>query len=133
MLFVVSIFFFFKQKTAYEMRISDWSSDVCSSDLRRQVVTSPVGIADRRLLLILGTLTIGLLAASEMTRPWRQDGISVGDAAMFLLLFSLYAWIAFGFLNALAGFLGLAANCLSPLFPDYGLPLPRRRDRKSVV
>src|SRR3546814_2074508 len=33
-LFVCLIFvFFFKQKTAYEMRISDWSSDVCSSDL----------------------------------------------------------------------------------------------------
>src|SRR3546814_3446870 len=31
--FVVWVFFFFKQKTAYEMRISDWSSDVCSSDL----------------------------------------------------------------------------------------------------
>src|SRR3546814_8749564 len=30
---VVLFFFFFKQKTAYEMRISDWSSDVCSSDL----------------------------------------------------------------------------------------------------
>src|SRR3546814_1474738 len=29
-------FFFFKQKTAYEMRISDWSSDVCSSDLVRR-------------------------------------------------------------------------------------------------
>src|SRR3546814_5524224 len=28
-------FFFFKQKTAYELRISDWSSDVCSSDLHR--------------------------------------------------------------------------------------------------
>src|SRR3546814_10057540 len=28
--------FIFKQKTAYEMRISDWSSDVCSSDLQRQ-------------------------------------------------------------------------------------------------
>src|SRR3546814_18572308 len=28
------MFFFFKQKTAYDMRISDWSSDVCSSDLR---------------------------------------------------------------------------------------------------
>src|SRR3546814_5166864 len=28
-----SLFFFFKQKTAYELRISDWSSDVCSSDL----------------------------------------------------------------------------------------------------
>src|SRR3546814_8351460 len=30
------VFVFFKQKTAYEMRISDWSSDVCSSDLFRQ-------------------------------------------------------------------------------------------------
>src|SRR3546814_5267826 len=30
---LVSVVFFFKQKTAYEMRISDWSSDVCSSDL----------------------------------------------------------------------------------------------------
>src|SRR3546814_1173748 len=29
----MEVFFFFKQKTAYEMRISDWSSDVCSSDL----------------------------------------------------------------------------------------------------
>src|SRR3546814_11085634 len=29
----MTFFFFFKQKTAYEMRISDWSSDVCSSDL----------------------------------------------------------------------------------------------------
>src|SRR3546814_7051494 len=32
-LYVVCLIFFFKQKTAYEMRISDWSSDVCSSDL----------------------------------------------------------------------------------------------------
>src|SRR3546814_2460965 len=32
-MFCVFVFFFFKQKTAYEMRISDWSSDVCSSDL----------------------------------------------------------------------------------------------------
>src|SRR3546814_7258187 len=31
--YCVVVFFFFKQKTAYEMRISDWSSDVCSSDL----------------------------------------------------------------------------------------------------
>src|SRR3546814_9381796 len=31
--FILIDFFFFKQKTAYEMRISDWSSDVCSSDL----------------------------------------------------------------------------------------------------
>src|SRR3546814_5381856 len=33
LLFYIEVFFFFKQKTAYEMRISDWSSDVCASDL----------------------------------------------------------------------------------------------------
>src|SRR3546814_6787869 len=43
------MFFFFKQKTAYEMRISDWSSDVCSSDLAevlavQQQHRAPVGL-----------------------------------------------------------------------------------------
>src|SRR3546814_4924888 len=37
------LFFFFKQKTAYEMRISDWSSDVCSSDLTE----IPADLAER--------------------------------------------------------------------------------------
>src|SRR3546814_4086184 len=44
------LFFFFKQKTAYEMRISDWSSDVCSSDLRGPSAThraNPVRHPDR--------------------------------------------------------------------------------------
>src|SRR3546814_12000934 len=35
------LFFFFKQKTAYEMRISDWSSDVCSSDLPTDNAAAP--------------------------------------------------------------------------------------------
>src|SRR3546814_4860208 len=34
---IVVIYFLFKQKTAYEMRISDWSSDVCSSDLKTSI------------------------------------------------------------------------------------------------
>src|SRR3546814_10023282 len=38
--FSVRMFFFFKQMTAYEMRISDWSSDVCSSDLVERIVDS---------------------------------------------------------------------------------------------
>src|SRR3546814_4823420 len=37
--------FFFKHKTAYEMRISDWSSDVCSSDLVRPGPATPCAIA----------------------------------------------------------------------------------------
>src|SRR3546814_15511317 len=38
------VFFFFKQKTAYEMRISDWSSDVCSSDLMATDVQAAVDV-----------------------------------------------------------------------------------------
>src|SRR3546814_4163206 len=41
---LLSSFFFFKQKTAYEMRISDWSSDVCSSDLARLDNNVPVPV-----------------------------------------------------------------------------------------
>src|SRR3546814_1827800 len=43
-------FFFFKQKTAYEMRISDWSSDVCSSDLldRREGAVVEIGLHPRQ-------------------------------------------------------------------------------------
>src|SRR3546814_2259025 len=39
------VFFFFKQKTAYEMRISDWSSDVCSTDLHGADVRT-IGVAE---------------------------------------------------------------------------------------
>src|SRR3546814_3415663 len=42
---LVCFFLFFKQKTAYEMRISDWSSDVCSSDLRHPRPASRTQIA----------------------------------------------------------------------------------------
>src|SRR3546814_14881209 len=41
------MFFFVKQKTAYEMRISDWSSDVCSSDLDQPPRPRPRSAADR--------------------------------------------------------------------------------------
>src|SRR3546814_3161343 len=56
-------FFFFKQKTAYEMRISDWSSDVCSSDLkavRLQIVRRVdqlIHLTDR---LVTGVRHLGL-------------------------------------------------------------------------
>src|SRR3546814_8070851 len=42
----VDFVFFFKQKTAYEMRISDWSSDVCSSDLKASLDTALATLAD---------------------------------------------------------------------------------------
>src|SRR3546814_1118424 len=52
---ILLVFFFFKQKTAYEMRISDWSSDVCSSDLlgircsRRKILQRTPGMTEGRL------------------------------------------------------------------------------------
>src|SRR3546814_6377870 len=51
---LVLFIFFFKQKTAYELRISDWSSDVCSSDLYRSrlidssIATLPLILGERR-------------------------------------------------------------------------------------
>src|SRR3546814_6313741 len=45
---ILFVFFFFKQKTAYEMRISDWSSDVCSSDLAGLRWRPPAASASRR-------------------------------------------------------------------------------------
>src|SRR3546814_15759694 len=64
--FIPLMFFFFKQKTAYEMRISDWSSDVCSSDL----IDSPETLAGIVLRNILLTVALASLA------PWAV-GIAV--------------------------------------------------------
>src|SRR3546814_15223877 len=52
------MFFFFKQKTAYDMRISDWSSDVCSSDLPRLVLGQPAGGQRRHDGALVGVIAI---------------------------------------------------------------------------
>src|SRR3546814_1690443 len=48
------VFFFVKQKTSYEMRISDWSSDVCSSDLENHCALDDLGQGFHRLILNYG-------------------------------------------------------------------------------
>src|SRR3546814_4808723 len=47
LMYMIVDFFFFKQKTAYEMRISDWSSDVCSSDLLEDRPSAPTRVWNR--------------------------------------------------------------------------------------
>src|SRR3546814_6055228 len=64
----VYVIFFFKQKTAYEMRISDWSSDVCSSDLLRSG-TSPMMLRKFPLALLATTILAGCNMAPEYHRP----------------------------------------------------------------
>src|SRR3546814_9751409 len=56
------VVFFFKQKTAYEMRISDWSSDVCSSDLAKRIKDAT--ISDRS---IVATTTDGKKIQATIT------------------------------------------------------------------
>src|SRR3546814_8455918 len=73
-------FFFFKQKTAYEMRISDWSSDVCSSDLLADQplaggLEPRLGNAHLRILTIVGfptATTPGILdELNRLAFPYR--------------------------------------------------------------
>src|SRR3546814_9488627 len=51
-MYIDFFFFFFKQKTAYEMRISDWSSDVCSSDLNIDAEKIEAAINDRTVAIL---------------------------------------------------------------------------------
>src|SRR3546814_6832304 len=62
------IFFLFKQKPAYEMRISDWSSDVCSSDLEKQSAAEADAIK-AELLEKLGEAGTGLLDSFTVKAP----------------------------------------------------------------
>src|SRR3546814_20284771 len=75
---VLFFLFFFKQKTAYEMRISDWSSDVCSSDLMPSVRRYRLSALPR----YVDPATIErIIAACPTGRP-----VEVRDKAIILLL-----------------------------------------------
>lgn len=92
-------------------------------------IVSQRGMLGRRLLVVLATLIIGLLAATEMVRPIGPDGATAVDAVLFVLIFSLFCWIAFGFVNALFGFVVLMSRrqgVISP-FAGHALELPQSR------
>src|SRR3546814_7798361 len=79
-------FFFFKQKTAYEMRISDWSSDVCSSDLGDIAPDRGPRAADRGARRYRPPLCEPQRRGGDRrparhlcaTRPARRDGVGAG-------------------------------------------------------
>src|SRR3546814_20710952 len=86
----VVVIFFFKQKTAYEMRISDWSSDVCSSDLKANslfsCIVSPIPHASSNLpgrhnaanalATIAATHAAGATIAQEIGRASSRERVS---------------------------------------------------------
>src|SRR3546814_988091 len=85
---VVFLFFFFvKQKTAYEMRISDWSSDVCSSDLAT-IAWSPLSAI--ALLLSIGTIATGDCAPSPAAGTSACSAAAISRAPAFL---SVTIWL----------------------------------------
>src|SRR3546814_12401093 len=70
--FCVFVFFFFKQKTAYEMRISDWSSDVCSSDLFGQELTGR-NFMQLKIFTLAGAAALALAACTAKEKPTQDD------------------------------------------------------------
>src|SRR3546814_1894798 len=80
------MFFFFKQKTAYEMRISDWSSDVCSSDLGVTIAGALAALLSA-LALYAGSGNCRWRLPAALCRHGKVTGL-------VLALVSLAAWIA---------------------------------------
>src|SRR3546814_9747833 len=86
------VFFFFKQKTAYEMRISDWSSDVCSSDLSPRSNEVPLGsprvtsdfidkskiFLEPPVMLLVSNQMVLPMASSETEADVAGVGVAVG-------------------------------------------------------
>src|SRR3546814_4144203 len=74
-------FFFFKQKTAYEMRISDWSSDVCSSDL---LVDDRIGERPLDHLLALVLHVVAQIVEAELVVGAIGDVGPIGVTALLI-------------------------------------------------
>src|SRR3546814_3713211 len=106
------VFFFFKQKTAYEMRISDWSSDVCSSDLVALVVSLLVSTVTRRhdrrtVFMVL----FSLLIASNLF-------VAAAPSVPLLLAARVLLGIAMG------GFWAMSTATVMRLVPQSAIPRP---------
>src|SRR3546814_3210492 len=117
--------FFFKQKTAYEMRISDWSSDVCSSDLRRRTTEAVMAIPLTGRRLNVGSDTaLPLHAGVQLVALGvRQGGVALAEVGALLVVQD-------------AALLGLIASgqCQQQAGRDDRCKLPKTHclDRKST-
>src|SRR3546814_1504721 len=144
--------FFFKQKTAYEMRISDWSSDVCSSDLPES--PTPASAAPKHVYLVDGSGYI-FRAFHALPPMTRADGTPVnavlGFTNMLLHLIEqaeadeaadyfavIFDTARVSFRNDIyAGYKAQRPETPAELIPQFGLIREATRapnlDRKSVV
>src|SRR3546814_10378834 len=109
---------FFKQKTAYEMRISDWSSDVCSSDLPQAIQKIAPPLAGQLISLIKDSSIVSLISVQELTFSGTEIANSSG------LVYE--TWITIAVLYFLLCFL------LSRLFGRYEAQIGRASCRERV-
>src|SRR3546814_3946401 len=135
MMFVVVcfciVFFFFKQKTAYEMRISDWSSDVCSSDLSATTDQIALVVTFNIIATAIATPMTGWLAARFSRRAiliWGVIGFTCASLACGLAT-SLEGLVLF---RVLQGAFGAPLVPLSQAIVMDSYPRERQADRKST-
>src|SRR3546814_11236167 len=98
-------FFFFKQKTAYEMRISDWSSDVCSSDLQATAVE--VRLADPQQARQAANEIMQAIGPQYRLYDWQQanahfvNALDVERNVMFLIPTLIIVVAAFNLISSM--------------------------------
>src|SRR3546814_9915446 len=117
-------FFFFKQKTAYEMRTSDWSSDVCSSDLQRSRVQAWPG--DRTPCRRPGARNRKGRARPDAGRAQDSGLNEKGEKGMIMLRIGLASAIAMA--AAMAGGSAQARPAAAQSPPGYTMPATQTWD-----
>src|SRR3546814_4967810 len=127
---IVIFFFFFKQKTAYEMRISDWSSDVCSSDLLGELnERSGQFVLKCALVGSCGGQRIGCTSTKMRCPSDRSSYVISRDVSRHDLCFHLAA-LPFLRLNRKRP---CFIVCSKKLLPDRRLPALLDFDRLQIV
>src|SRR3546814_13029719 len=117
---LLCIFFFVKQKTAYEMRISDWSSDVCSSDLLAQGNAPVKGCAKRVQPVfsrdwLVPPLTVGLVRWLSSIY-WHLRAVQEDNGGISLMRF--VSTMALGLMLSIGGRAGVGVSPAIAAMPD---------------
>jgi membrane glycosyltransferase len=97
------------------------------------VPTSPPGIARRRAQLLLATLALTAFGGYEMYLVFQVGGLTNLEAAILVIYVFLFAWIAFSFVTAFAGFLLLVRGGARPLGVEASGPLPALSARTALL
>src|SRR3546814_10580990 len=131
----VVFFFFFKQKTAYDVRIRDWSSDVCSSDLVQTVVVAVILAA---MSGVMGgeIVMLGLVALPQMFRLGYDRKLTIGlicasgalatliPPSIIMIVYGLSAEVGIGALFMAGVLPGMMLAALYALFVLVRVHLP---------